>query len=118
MTLTEELARIAFTARYEAAHGDGAQDAWEALGDGERELELQAGAALAERVSGLLGPYERITTAWTRGMYAAWIDCQRGDVKAAMRCLSEGLDGYDGTEWNGTETGMQWWERTKAEEGL
>jgi hypothetical protein len=66
----------------------------------------------------LIRQLERITTAWTRGMYSAWIDCCRGDVKAAIECLSEGLDGYDGTEWNGTETGTGWWERTKAEEGL
>ena len=66
----------------------------------------------------LIRQLERITTAWTRGMYSAWIDCWRGDVKAAIECLAEGLDGYDGTEWDGTETGAEWWERTKAEEGL
>jgi len=65
----------------------------------------------------LIGQLERITTAWTRGMYSARIDCWRGDAKAAAGCLSEGLDGYDGPEWNGTETGAEWWERTKAEEG-
>ena len=51
-------------------------------------------------------------------MYSARIDCWRGDAKAAAECLSEGLDGYDGPEWDGTETGTEWWERTKAEEGL
>jgi hypothetical protein len=66
----------------------------------------------------LIRQLERITTAWTRGMYSAWIDCWRGDVKAAIECLSEGLDGYDGTEWDGTETGAEWRERTKAEESL
>lgn len=128
MTLTEEFARSAFIGKYEAAHGEGGAEAWERIGDGERELWFEAGRKFEERVSGLaaerdrlidgLGRYERITTAWTRGMYAARIDCVRGDVKAAVECLSEGLDGYDGTEWDGTETGAQWWERTKAEEGL
>ena len=66
----------------------------------------------------LIRRLERITTAWTRGMYSARIDCWRGDAKAAAGCLSEGLDGYDGPEWDGTETGAEWWERTKAEEGL
>ena len=51
-------------------------------------------------------------------MYCACNDCQRGDVTAAAMCLSEGLYGYDGPEWDGTETGTGWWERTKAEEGL
>ena len=77
--------------------------------------EARAKLAKAEALTGAL---ERITTAWTRGMYSARIDCQRGDVKAAVEFLSEGLDGYDGPEWDGTETGAEWWERTKAEEGL
>ena len=80
--------------------------------------ELAAVTAERDSLRNLLARYERITTAWTRGMYAARIDCVRGDVKAAIECLSEGLDGYDGTEWDGTETGAAWWERTKAEEGL
>ena len=88
----------------------------------ERVAELVTeGNGLREELAGVrkfADALERITTAWTRGMYSAWIDCQRGDVKAAAMCLSEGLDGYDGTRWNGTETGEQWWERTKAEEGL
>jgi len=82
----------------------------------ERERD-EARARLA-RAEALIGQLERITTAWTRGMYSARIDCWRGDVKAAVECLSEGLDGYDGPEWDGTETGAEWWERTKAEEGL
>ena len=77
----------------------------------------EARAELA-RAGELIRRLERITTAWTRGMYSARIDCLRGDAKAAAACLSEGLDGYDGPEWDGTETGAEWWERTKAEEGL
>lgn len=77
----------------------------------------EARAELAQ-ANELIRRLERITTAWTRGMYCARIDCWRGDARAAAACLSEGLDGYDGTQWNGTETGAEWWERTKAEEGL
>ncbi len=83
-------------------------------------LAAQRNEARAElaRAGELIRRLERITTTWTRGMYSAWIDCQRGDAKAAAECLSEGLDGYDGPEWDGTETGAEWWERTRAEEGL
>jgi hypothetical protein len=88
----------------------------ERLAVAERERD-EARARLA-RAGELTRQLERVTTAWTRGMYSAWIDCRRGDVKAAAGCLSEGLDGYDGPEWDGTETGAEWWERTKAEEGL
>lgn len=80
--------------------------------------ELAAVTAERNRLAEFARRLERVTTAWTRGMYAARIDCVRGDVKAAIECLSEGLDGYDGTEWNGAETGAEWWERTKAAEGL
>ena len=95
--------------------------AWEAAakaaaGAAERERD-EARAKLAQ-AEALIGRLERITTAWTRGMYSARIDCLRGDAEAAAGCLSEGLDGYEGPEWDGTETGAEWWERTKAEEGL
>lgn len=77
-----------------------------------------AAEAQLARADEMIRRLTRITTAWTRGMYSARIDCWRGDPKAAAACLPEGLDGYDGPEWNGTETGAEWWERTKAEEGL
>jgi hypothetical protein len=80
--------------------------------------ELAAAVRERDGLRELVRRYERITTAYSRGIYMARIDCMRGDVKAAVDCLCEGLDGYDGTEWNGTETGAEWWERTKAEEGL
>lgn len=97
-----------------------AEEYWAAAPEAERE-NYRALAEAAVKASGLpelVSRYGRITTAWTRGMYAAWIDCVRGDVKAAIECLAEGTDGYDGPQWDGTETGAQWWERTKAEEGL
>ena len=83
----------------------------------EKSRRHDAEAKLAQ-ANELIGQLQRITTAWTRGMYAAQIDCWRGDPKAAAATLSEGLDGYDGPGWDGTETGAEWWERTKAEEGL
>ena len=82
------------------------------------EQERDEARAKLAKAEALIGQLERITTAWTRGMYSAWIDCWRGDAEAAAACLSEGLDGYDGPEWDGAETGAEWWERTKAEEGL
>lgn len=77
----------------------------------------QARADLA-KAGELIRSLERLAAGWSRGMYAARIDCWRGDAKAAASILSEGLDGYDGPEWDGTETGTEWWERTDAEEGL
>lgn len=68
------------------------------------------------KAEALIDQLLRITAAWTRGIYAARIDCWRGDAKAAGECLSEALDGYDGPEWDGAETGAEWWERTKADE--
>ena len=82
------------------------------------EQERDEARAKLAKADELIRRLERITTAWTRGMYCARIDCWRGDAKAAAKCLSEGLDGYDGPVWDGTETGAEWWERTKAEEGL
>jgi hypothetical protein len=97
------------TRAWEAAAKAGAATAGRELDEARAEL---AGAAE------LIRRLERITTAWTRGMYSARIDCLRGDPEAAAACLSEGLDGYEGPEWDGTETGAGWWERTRAEEGL
>lgn len=81
-------------------------------------LERERDEARAERDKAvkLNKALERILRSWVRGMYSARIDCVRGDVKAAIETLAESLDGYDGTGWDGKETGAQWWERTKAEE--
>jgi hypothetical protein len=120
-----QAACVAWNAHYAEEHGIEARNEWAASdprGRAAWEAAAKAGAAAVtaerDKLRELLGRYERITTAYTRGMYMARIDCMRGDVKAAVDCLSEGLDGWDGTEWNGTETGAEWWERTKAEEGL
>lgn len=43
----------------------------------------------------------------TRAMYAAWIDCRRGDAPAVAGILAEALDGF-GIPWNGSETGAEW----------
>jgi hypothetical protein len=52
---------------------------------------------------------------YVRGLYAAWIDAQRGDLKAVIENLAEGLDGFEGPEWNGTETGTEWHDRTAGD---
>ena len=113
------------TAAWDWAIAQNTTRAWDAAAEAAADARLtaaecerdEARAELA-RAAALIRRLERITTAWTRGMYSARIDCWRGDAKAAAGCLSEGLDGYDGPEWDGTETGAEWWERTKAEEGL
>ena len=94
------------------------RETWRAAADAAVMLaDLQARAE-RDKARELASSLERLMTSWTRGMYAAQIDCFRGDPKAAAAILSEGLDGYAGPEWDGTETGTEWWERTKAEEGL
>ena len=113
------------TAAWDWAFAQNTTRAWDAAAEAAADARLTAAKCerdevLAElaRAAELIRRLERITTAWTRGMYSARIDCWRGDAKAAAECLSEGLDGYDGPEWDGTETGAEWWERTKAEEAL
>jgi hypothetical protein len=54
---------------------------------------------------------------YIRGLHAAWIDAQRGDVKAVIECLAEGLDGFEGPPWDGTETGTEWHDRTTLAAG-
>lgn len=109
------------TAAWDWAFSQNTTRAWEAAAKaaaGAAEQERDEARAKLAKADELIRRLERITTAWTRGMYSARIDCLRGDAEAAAECLSEGLDGYDGPEWDGTETGAEWWERTKAEEGL
>lgn len=49
-----------------------------------------------------------------RALYAAWIEvAQHRDLTAAAKILSEQLDGFDGPEWDGTETGLGWLDRTR-----
>ena len=55
---------------------------------------------------------------YVRSLYAVKIDVIRGDTRAVTEALSEGLDGFDGPEWNGTETGQAWLERTHGERAV
>lgn len=109
------------TAKPESEPAPAASDTAKHLGivTAQRRIFLrQRDEARAERdkLLSLADSLERILLSWSRGMYAARIDCARGDVKAAIETLSEGLDGYDGTGWDGKESGAQWAERTRAEE--
>jgi len=53
----------------------------------------------------------RVTeTLWS--MRAHQIDIQRGDLRAVKDSLSDGLDGFTGPDWDGTEPGTQWYQRT------
>jgi hypothetical protein len=70
--------------------------------------ELAEARASGIRLMGLIEMY-------VRSLYAVRIDVMRGDSKAVMEALSEGLDGFDGSEWNRMETGAEWLERTRAE---
>jgi hypothetical protein len=60
----------------------------------------------------------RITSTLVRTVYAAWIDCRRGDIAAVTLTLANNIEGYAGPVWNGTETGDEWWNRTEAADGL
>jgi hypothetical protein len=58
-----------------------------------------------------------VVSGQARSLYAASIDLHRRDVQAAAGIISEMADGYDGPEWNGTETGTEWLERTRGKDG-
>lgn len=55
----------------------------------------------------------KVTSSQERSMHAALIDVVHGDSEDASTILTEALDGYDGPDWNGTETGAEWLERTR-----
>jgi len=57
----------------------------------------------------------RTLNIYVRSMYALWIDAQRGDLTAA-NSIFEALDGFDGPDWDGKETGFGWLERTRDED--
>lgn len=62
-------------------------------------------------------PRERVIASMERSLYAAWIDVvQHHSIARATEILSEALDGFDGPEWDGKETGLEWLERTRGEE--
>jgi hypothetical protein len=72
-------------------------------------------AAEMDKGRDMIGVLTGLCNMYVRGLYAAWIDAQRGDLKAVIECLAEGLDGFEGPEWNGTETGTEWHDRTAGD---
>jgi hypothetical protein len=60
----------------------------------------------------------RIVSEMSAGLYAAWINLQRGDSGAALKWIEEmpadARDRDPETTWNGTETGAEWLARTQA----
>lgn len=60
-----------------------------------------------------------IVSEMSAGLYAAWIDLQRGDREAALKFIESmpaELRQRDGdAAWNGAETGAAWIDRTQAE---
>lgn len=69
--------------------------------------------AAAEEWQPQVDALAKVATSHERVMNAARIDLMRGDPNAAGRLLLEQLDGFDGPEWDGRETGMKWLERTR-----
>jgi hypothetical protein len=84
------------------------------LGDVRRIDEL---TAEREKLIKGLDAFDRLLISYTRSMYAANIDVTHGDPGDASAILLEALDGYDGPQWNGTESGTEWLERTREEAG-
>lgn len=68
----------------------------------ERDKLAEAGAAL-----------ERLVERKARALYAARIEVVHGTADDASTILTEALDGYDGPQWDGTESGIEWLERTQ-----
>ena len=66
-----------------------------------------------ERLTTALQAAERVAGHHERALYAAWIDVRHGDPGDADEILAEQLDGFDGPQWNGAETGIEWLERTR-----
>ena len=62
-----------------------------------------------------LDALEKVVASHERVMYAAVIDIRRGQPGAARRLLGEQLDGWDGPEWDGTETGAEYLDRTRED---
>jgi hypothetical protein len=69
----------------------------------------------AESAKAAAEAIEKVAESHERVLYAAWIDLRRGDPGAARQLLLEQLDGFDGPDWDGTETGAKWLERAKAD---
>jgi hypothetical protein len=80
--------------------------------EGERD---EARAELA-KAGELIRSLERAAGHKLRELYAAYIEVVHGTADDAGTILIEALDGYDGPQWNGNESGIEWLERTEASE--
>lgn len=57
----------------------------------------------------------RVAESKTRELYAAWIEVRHGSNNdIADEILAEACEGFGGPQWNGTETGIEWLERTRV----
>jgi hypothetical protein len=82
---------------------------------GGRIRELETKLADLDQSAELARRLERVAESHARVMYAAFIDVRHGDPNDVDEMLAEQLDGFEpGDDWNGTETGIQWLERTRA----
>lgn len=74
---------------------------------------LREELAKANRACQTLG---KVVAGQSRSLYAAWIEVRRGDLDAAAQWVLNSVpDVWDGPpeeEWNGTETGGEWFDRT------
>lgn len=78
---------------------------------------IDALTAEREKLSGACQLLARVVSDQGRAMYAAWIDAERGDHKAAKETITRQVEQVlELHTWNGTETGAQWRERTDGEE--
>jgi hypothetical protein len=80
-----------------------------------REVEREAARREqpAPELAEAMGALIKVAASHERVMYAALIDVTHGDPNDALHLLREQLDGFDGPQWNGTETGLEWLERTR-----
>jgi hypothetical protein len=67
----------------------------------------------APELAAAMDAIEKVVQSHERVMYAAAIDIRHGQPGEARRLLGERLDGWDGPQWDGTETGAQYLDRTR-----
>jgi hypothetical protein len=88
-------------------------------GDAPSALAYQLAAVTAERdkIQRACQTLGRVVVHQARDLYAMWIDVSRGDMDAVRERVLNVLPDVDDNEpdeqWNGTETGGEWFWRTK-----
>lgn len=70
--------------------------------------------ARVQRAAGTLG---MVVERLARDLYAMWVDVSRGDLEAVRERVLNSIPDCDDNEaaeqWNGTETGDEWFDRTR-----